>query len=595
MVQQHIRNIAIIAHVDHGKTTLVDQLFHHSGQFRSNQVVNERLMDSGDLERERGITISSKNGSFTWKDHRINIIDTPGHADFGGQVERVLQMADGALLLVDAAEGPMPQTYFVVKKALANNLPLIVVVNKIDKPAADPESTVNKVFDLLAHFDAPDHILDFPVVYASAKSGFSSLEPTLSSDGDMAPLLDAIVEHLPPPSANIEDPLQLQICSISYSPYLGRLGIGKLTGGSVRANRDILLCREDGRRISKRLSKIFAFQINATIPVEEAKAGDIIAVGGIEDICIGETITDPQTPRPLPVFKVDPPTLSMRFMVNSSPKAGTEGTFVTGSHLAERLEREQKSDVALYIEPIEGDQGFIVSGRGELHLSILIETMRREGYEFEVCRPQVIEKEIDGVRHEPFERVSIEVSPEAVGSIIESMAFRKGEMKEMDQHSGDLTRLEFLTPTRGLLGFKSVFMTLSKGMGVFTYSFDSYKPYAGDMRSRQNGVLVSKETAPTIAFALFNLQARGKLFVGPGEEVYRGQLVGEHSRDNDLLVNPAKGKKLTNMRAAGSDDSVILTPPTRMSLEEAIVYIEPDERVEITPKAIRLRKTVVVT
>jgi GTP-binding protein len=588
MKQLRIRNIAIIAHVDHGKTTLVDQLFKQSGMFRDNQVVAERLMDSSDLEKERGITISSKNGSFHYRGHMINIIDTPGHADFGGQVERVLKMADGVLLLVDAAEGPMPQTYFVLKKALALNLAVIVVINKIDKPSARPIWVVDQVFDLFVKLNAPDHILDFPVVFASAKAGFARNDP--DEDGmTMEPLYEKILSHIPAPKGDPEAPLQMLISSIDYSTYLGRLGIGKITSGTLNVNKEISVALRDGSLVPARISKVYRFEGVSKVPTEIASVGEIVAVAGMEEVTVGVTFTDPLNPIPLPPTNIDPPTISMNFIPNDSPFAGKEGKFVTSRHIQERLQREILSDVALFVEEIPNTIGFNVSGRGELHLSILIERMRREGFEFQVTRPQVIMKEENGAKLEPYEELTIDVDEKYMGAVIEKLGSRKGVMSEMAQENG-LVRIVFRIPTRGLLGYRSEFMTDTRGMGTMNYVFSEYGPYVGDIKTRQNGVLVTKETCTTIAFGLFGLQDRGKLFVGPAIPVYEGQIVGEHCRSNDLIVNPGKGKKLTNMRASGTDDSVQLVPPFEMTLEDCIAYINDDELVEVTPKSIRIRK-----
>jgi GTP-binding protein len=590
MKQKKIRNIAIIAHVDHGKTTLVDRLFAQSGMFRDNQVVEERLMDSMDLERERGITIASKNGSFKYKDFLINIIDTPGHADFGGQVERVLKMADGVLLLVDAAEGPMPQTYFVLKKALALALPVIVVINKIDKPAARCDWVVNEVFDLFVKLDAPNHILDFPIIYASAKEGYATLDPTVTH-GTMKPLFELIIHAIPSPVGNPDGPLQMLVSSLDYSPFLGRLAIGKITSGLFRLDRDVVVAKEGQEPYPARITKIYRFEGTTKVPTEKAGVGEIVAVAGMESVTIGETLTDPLNPIPLPGIAVDPPTVSMSFVPNDSPFYGREGRFVTSRHLRERLLRETLSDVALVVEDLEDSSGFRVSGRGELHLSILIEKMRREGYEFQVTRPQVLYREEGGVRLEPYEELTVDVDENYLGRVIENLGSRKGQLLEMRQESG-MARLLYKIPTRGLLGFRSEFLTETRGMGVMNYVFLNFDRYAGEIRNRTKGVLISMGECITVAYALFNLQERGRLFLGPGEKVYAGQIIGEHSRESDLVVNPAKGKKLTNMRAAGSDDAVILTPHTKMSLEECIAYINDDELVEITPVSIRLRKQI---
>ena len=588
MKQHQIRNIAIIAHVDHGKTTLVDQLFRQSGMFRDNQVVTERLMDSIDLERERGITIASKNGSFKYQDHLINIIDTPGHADFGGQVERVLRMADGALLLVDAQEGPMPQTYFVLKKALALRLPIIVVINKIDKPAAQPTEAVNQVFDLFVKLDAPAEILDFPVVYASAKDGYA-LKELGEAAVSMEPLCQAIIDHTPPPAGSPDGPLQLLISSIDYSPYLGRLGIGKITSGTLNTNKEIVVAKRCGGLVPARITKVYRFEGNGKVATDIAGTGDIVAVAGMDDVTVGVTYTDPDDPKPLPPTEIDPPTLSMSFIPNDSPFAGKEGSFVTSRHLEERLRRESLADVALVVETLGKGSGFKVSGRGELHLSILIERMRREGYEFQVTRPQVIMKQEGGELLEPYEELTVDVEELYMGTTIEMLGNRKGQMRAMDQRNG-MARIVYRVPTRGLLGFRPDFLSATRGMGIMNYVFDGYGPHAGEIRNRKNGVLVVKGPCTTVAYALFNLQDRGRLFYGPGARAYAGQILGEHCRDNDLVVNPAKGKKLTNIRAAGSDENVVLTTPVQMSLEESISYINDDELVEITPQAVRLRK-----
>jgi len=588
MRQHQIRNIAIIAHVDHGKTTLVDQLFRQSGMFRDNEVVKERLMDSIDLERERGITIASKNGSFKYQDFLINIIDTPGHADFGGQVERVLRMADGALLLVDAQEGPMPQTYFVLKKALALRLPIIVVINKIDKPAARPNEAVDQVFDLFVKLDAPEEILDFPVVYASAKDGYALDElgePALS----MEPLCQAIIDHTPPPAGSPDGPLQLLVSSIDYSPYLGRLGIGKITSGTLNTNKEIVVAKRCGALVPARITKVYRFEGNRKVATDVAGTGEIVAVAGMDDVTVGLTYTDPNDPKPLPPTEIDPPTLSMNFIPNDSPFAGKEGSYVTSRHLEERLRREALADVALIVEPVGNGSGFEVSGRGELHLSILIERMRREGYEFQVTRPQVIMKQEGTQLLEPYEELTIDVEERYMGTAIEMLGNRKGQMRAMNQGNG-MARIVYRIPTRGLLGFRPEFLSATRGMGIMNYVFDGYGPHAGEIRNRKNGVLVVKGPCTTVAYALFNLQERGRLFYGPGARAYAGQILGEHCRRNDLIVNPAKGKKLTNIRAAGSDENVVLTTPVQMSLEESISYINDDELVEITPRAVRLRK-----
>jgi len=588
MKHEKIRNIAIIAHVDHGKTTLVDELFKQSGMFRENQHVNERLMDSGDLERERGITITSKNGCFEYKDHFVNIIDTPGHADFGGQVERVLRMADGAILLVDAQEGPMPQTYFVLKKALALNLPVVVMINKTDKPAARPHWAVDQVFDLFVQLDAPHDLLDFHVIYGSSRDGHASVDPDIQGT-NMMPLLDAIIENIPAPKGDPDGPLQLQVSSIDYSSFLGRLGIGKVTNGSLKINMPVVVSKWDGTLKPIRVTKMYKFEGNGKVESKTAGLGDIIAIAGSDEIMVGETFTDVENPIPLPTFEIDPPTISMIFLPNTSPFAGKEGKYVTSTHIEERLKREILSDVALRVEENEEGPGYKVSGRGELHISILIEKMRREGYEFQVSCPKVIQKVVDGEVLEPFELATLDVPENTAGTIIEKLGARKGQLIEMNSENG-MTRLKYKIPTRGLLGFKSIFMSDTKGMGDLGYVFLEYDKFCGEIKHRKSGVLVSMVTGATVAFALFNLQKRGSLFLPPGVSIYAGQVIGEHCRENDLTVNPAKGKQLTNVRASGTDESVILTPARNMSLEDCIAYINEDELVEVTPKNIRIRK-----
>ena len=591
MEQDKIRNVAIIAHVDHGKTTLVDELFKHSGMFRENERVAERMMDSMDLERERGITITAKNGSYEYKDFWVNIIDTPGHADFGGQVERVLRMADGALLLVDAQEGPMPQTYFVLKKALENHLPVIVVINKIDKPAARCDWVVDQVFDLFVKLNAPDDVLDFPVVYASAKEGYALKEHSdpVVDGGNMNVISEVIVDHIPAPSGSADASLQMQVGTIDYSPYLGRLGIGKVVNGTLSINQPIVVARRDGSIKPVRITKIYRFSCDEKIPTDTAITGEIVAVAGMEDVTVGVTFTDPDDPQPLPLIDIDPPTISMNFIPNDSPFAGKEGKYVTSRHLEARLQKEILADVALQVEPLTEGVGYRVSGRGELHLSILIEKMRREDYELQVTRPQVILIEKDGETLEPYEELTVDVDEKYQGPVIEKLGKLRGQMEEMNTQNG-MVRLKFKIPTRGLLGYRSEFMTDTKGMGMMSYVFAEYGPWAGEIKNRINGVLLVKEPCTAVAYALFNLQDRGKLFVYPGDPLYQGQIIGECSRPADLVVNPAKGKKLTNMRASGSDEAVILTPPTDMTLEDCIAYINDDELVEVTPKSIRLRK-----
>jgi GTP-binding protein len=586
--QEKIRNIAIIAHVDHGKTTLVDMMFRQAGMFRDNQVVAERLMDSMDQERERGITIQAKNGSLQWNGYKINIIDTPGHADFGGQVERVLRMCDGVVLLVDAQEGPMPQTYFVLKKALALSLPVMVVINKVDKPAARPEWVHDQVFELFMKLQAPDHLLDFPVLYGSAKNGWIG-DDWKTPTPDLSRLLEKIVEFFPAPPGDSAGPFQMLVSSLSYSNFLGRLAVGKITSGALKVNQDVAVAVNGTVAYTARLTKLYGFEVNRPVETPDAGTGDVVAVAGLEKINIGETLTDPLNPQPLPPIIIDPPTVSMNFVVNDSPFAGLDGQFVTSRHLRERLFREALADVALHVEDLPDTAGYKVAGRGELHLSVLIEKMRREGYEFAVTRPQVILKEENGEKTEPYEDLTVDVDETYMGAVIENLGSRKGQMTNMSTEMG-MARLSYRIPTRGLLGFRSEFLTQTKGMGVMNYVFDGYGPYIGEMRNRKLGVLISQEKCVSVAFALFNLEPRGRLFMGPQVDCYAGMIIGEHSRENDLVVNPAKGKKLTNMRASGSDDAVTLTPHVKFSLEQCLTYINDDELVEVTPKNIRMRK-----
>lgn len=588
MKQSNIRNVAIIAHVDHGKTTLVDELFKQSGIFNERHHMTERLMDSMDLERERGITIKSKNGSCFYKNHLINIIDTPGHADFGGEVERVLYMADGAVFLVDAAEGPMPQSYFVLKKALALNIPVIVVVNKIDKAAARCEWVVDHVFDLMVQLDAPDNILDFPVIYASAKAGLATKK--LSEPGkNIFPLLDTIIDYIPAPVGDSTAPFQLQICAIDYNAFHGRMAIGKITSGKVAVNQDVAVTKNDKILRTGRITKIYRFNADQKVETDEAICGEIISIAGFDEMKVGETITDKDTPMFLPAREVDPPTISMNFLPNSSPFAGREGTFFTSRHIKDRLERELLSDVALHVEELTEITGYKVAGRGELHIAILIEKMRREGYEFEVSRPSVIFHEENGHKTEPYEFIFIEIPEEYQGKVIEKLGQKKGQMIDMELDKG-IMKMKFEIPTRGLLGYHAEFMMDTHGMGTINNIFHRYAPYSGEITGRKNGVIIAKETAPTVAYALFNLQERGDLFYGPGVEVYEGQIIGSYSKEGEIVVNANKGKKLTNVRASGTDEAVVLTPYTRMSLEECLSFIDNDELVEVTPKNYRMRK-----
>ena len=591
MDQSKIRNIAIIAHVDHGKTTLVDQLFKFSGMFRDNQKVEECMMDSNAIERERGITITSKNGSFRYKDYTINIIDTPGHADFGGQVERVLKMADGALLLVDAQEGPMPQTFFVLKKALSLSLPIVVVINKIDKPAARPYWAVDQVFDLFVRLNAPDELLDFPVVYASGRDGWS-VDNLDDERKDLGPLCEHIVKDIPAPQGSPDGPLQVLISTLDYSPYLGRIGIGKITSGKIDINQATAVAMRDGSLKTARIAQIFRFESNKKYQVNEASCGDIVGIAGMNDVTVGCTYTSPDNPIPLPPMPIDPPTISMNFLPNGSPFAGQEGTYVTSSHLEVRLRRETMSDVALQVVPLGVGQGFTVSGRGELHLSVLIEQMRREGYEMECTRPVVIfQTGPNGEKLEPYEELTVDVDQNFVGPVMEKLGLRKGRIQSMDTDNG-MARIVYLIPTRGLLGYRSEFMTDTKGLGVMNYLFSGYEPYAGEITYRQRGAMVSMCACDAVPYALFNLQERGRLFIGPNTKIYAGQIIGENAREGDMMVNPGKAKKLTNVRAAGSDENIILTPPVQMSLEDCISFINDDELMEVTPKSIRLRKRV---
>ncbi|RAP27782.1 translational GTPase TypA [Candidatus Marinamargulisbacteria bacterium SCGC AG-343-D04] len=590
MNQEKLRNVAIIAHVDHGKTTLVDQLFKASGMYRENQNMEERLMDSMDLERERGITIKSKNGACQYKDHFINIIDTPGHADFGGEVERVLKMAEGALFLVDAQEGPMPQSHFVLKKAIALNIPVIVVVNKIDKPNARVDWVIDQVFDLMVKLNAPDEILDFKTIYASARDGKSGHEMDTVTES-MEPIFQSIIDVVPSPKGNRQDSFSFLVSTISYSTFLGRLAVGKIHSGNIKINQEVVSIGQEGPSEKMRITKICQFKSDQFEDIQEAGAGEIVALAGIPEIKVGETIADPSFSEPLEGVKIDPPTISVQFMANNSPFSGKEGEFVTSNQVKDRLLKETLSDVALHVDVLGNEAGFSVAGRGELHLSILIEKMRREGYEFQVSRPKVIFKEIDGKKCEPYEEISIQVQEEQMGVVIESMGNRKGHMQHMNQEDGAVN-LIFHIPTRGLLGYQSEFMTQTKGMGTLFSKFLEYRPFSGEIRTRKNGVLISKETAKTIAYSLDSLQERGVLFLGPGVDIYEGQIIGESSREEDMVVNPAKGKKLTNMRASGSDDNVMLTPPKKMSLEECLSFIDDTELVECTPKSIRLRKII---
>ena len=585
-----IRNIAIVAHVDHGKTTLVDQLFRQSDTLAERAEVYERMMDSMDLERERGITIMAKNTAIRWKDYQINIVDTPGHADFGGEVERVLSMVDSVLLLVDAMDGPMPQTRFVTQKAFDMGLHPIVVINKIDRPGARADWVLNETFDLFDRLGATDEQLDFPIVYASGLNGYAGDNPDIRS-GDMTPLFEAIVAHVPPPSVDRDAPFRMQISSLDYSSYTGVIGIGRVERGSISSNTPVKIIGRDGAVRSGRVLQIFKFLGLEKVEVDSAAAGDIISFTGIDPLYISDTLCDPNHVEALPHLSVDEPTMSMTFQVNNSPFAGREGKFVTSRQIKERLERELIHNVALRVEEMDDPDKFKVSGRGELHLSVLIETMRREGYELGVSRPEVIYKEIDGETHEPYEFVVLDLDEQHQGAVMERMGERKGELRNMVPDGKGRIRLEYLIPTRGLIGFQTEFMTLTSGSGLKFQTFDHYAPKKEGLgKTRHNGVLISMATGKALAYALFNLQDRGRLFIGHGDEVYEGMVIGIHSRDNDLTVNPLKAKQLTNIRAAGSDENLILTPPIRNTLEQALEFIDDDELVEVTPKSVRIRK-----
>ena len=588
-MSKNLRNIAIIAHVDHGKTTLVDQLLKQSGTFRNNQTITERIMDSNDLEKERGITILSKNTAIEYQGHHINIIDTPGHADFGGEVERVLGMVDGVLLLVDAQEGPMPQTRFVTKKALALGLRPIVVINKIDKSGARANWVIDQTFELFDKLQASDAQLDFPIIYASGINGYAMLHEHDEAK-DMKVLFEAILQYTPPPSGSIDAPLQLQISQLDYSTYTGRLGIGRILNGRIRPNQDVVIMHHDHIVAQGKINQVLGFQGLDRIPLDQAESGNIVIVSGLEDIHIGCTICDKETPIGLPMLMVDEPTLTMDFMANTSPFAGQEGKFVTSRQIKERLHKETLTNVALRVEDTEDSDVFRVSGRGELHLTILIENMRREGYELAVGKPRVLYRQINGEMMEPYELLSIDLENAYQGTIMEEIGQRKGELINMESDVHGRTRLEYRVPARGLIGFQSEFLTLTKGTGLMSHIFDDYGPTKTDLPRRSNGVLISQEQGEAVAYALWNLEDRGRMFISPGDKIYEGMIIGIHSRDNDLVVNPLKGKKLTNIRAAGSDEAVRLTTPISLTLERAVEFIENDELVEVTPQNIRLRK-----
>jgi GTP-binding protein len=589
-VTQKLRNIAIIAHVDHGKTTLVDQLLRQSGTLDARKDLQERVMDSNDLERERGITILAKNTAISWGDYRINIVDTPGHADFGGEVERVLAMVDCVLLLVDAVDGPMPQTRFVTQKAFKHGLRPIVVINKIDRDEARPGWVLDQTFDLFDRLGATDAQLDFPVIYASALRGYSGLDSTVR-EGDMQPLFKTVVEHCPPPDVDVDGPLQLQVTLLDYSSYVGAIGIGRIKRGTIKRGMAVTVVSREGKQRSEKITQILGFHGLTRIEVESAGAGDIVAFAGIPEPKVSDTLCDPATVEPLPSLTVDEPTISMTFEVNTSPFLGREGKFVTSRQIRERLEREAIHNVALRVEPTADPDKFVVFGRGELHLGVLLENMRREGYEMAVSRPRVVIKQINGAAHEPYEQVTVDADSDAQGDIMSALGSRGAELKDMQADGRGRVRLDYMVPSRGLIGFQTEFRTMTRGTGLLHHVFDHYGPVVQrELGQRPNGVLIANGQGTALAYSLFTLQERGRLCIGPGEEVYEGMIIGLNNRDNDLVVNPLKGKKLTNMRAAGKDENVVLTPPIRFSLEQAMEFIDDDELIEVTPTSIRLRK-----
>ncbi|MDP5208810.1 translational GTPase TypA [Microbulbifer sp. 2205BS26-8] len=588
----NLRNVAIIAHVDHGKTTLVDRLLQQSGTLDRRDADAERVMDSNDQERERGITILAKNTAIRWRDYRINIVDTPGHADFGGEVERVLSMVDSVLLLVDAVDGPMPQTRFVTQKAFEQGLKPIVVINKVDRPGARPDWVMDQVFDLFDNLGASDEQLDFPVVYTSALNGIAGLDDTAMAD-DMAPLFQLILDKVPPPKVDLNGPFQMQISALDYSSYVGVIGVGRITRGTLKPNQPVVVLDRDGKARKARVLQVMGYLGLERTEVEQASAGDIVCITGVGALNISDTLCDPDTPEALPALSVDEPTVSMTFQVNDSPFSGQDGKFVTSRNIRERLEQELIHNVALRVEQGDSPDKFKVSGRGELHLSVLIETMRREGFELGVSRPEVVQKAVDGDIHEPYEAVVIDVEDQHQGSIMEELGLRKAELTNMEPDGKGRVRLTFIVPSRGMIGFRSQFLTLTSGSGIMTSIFDHYGPVKqGEVGKRTNGVLVSMVNGKTLAYALYALQDRGRLFLGHGEDIYEGQIVGIHSRGNDLAVNPTKAKQLTNIRAAGTDEALTLTPPIRHTLEQALEFIEEDELVEVTPNHIRLRKKI---
>ncbi|OPH47487.1 GTP-binding protein TypA [Paenibacillus ferrarius] len=587
-----IRNIAIIAHVDHGKTTLVDKLLQQSGTFRDNEAIQERAMDSNDLERERGITILAKNTAINYKDYLINIVDTPGHADFGGEVERIMKMVDGVLLVVDAFEGTMPQTKFVLRKALESNLSPVVVVNKIDRPNARPQEVVDEVLDLFIELGATDEQLDFHVVYASALQGTSSLDAE-KQDANMEAIYETIVSHIPAPTEDVEQPLQFLVTLMDYNEYLGRIGVGRVNRGKIRQGQTVAVMTREGGQKQARIEKLFGFTGLKRIEIEEAAAGDIIAIAGIKDINIGETVADPANPEALPVLKIDEPTLQMTFIVNNSPFAGREGKWVTSRKIRERLYKELETDVSLRVEDTDSPDAFVVSGRGELHLGILIENMRREGFELQVSKPEVIIRQIDGQKMEPIERLIIDVPEDSMGSVMESLGSRKAEMVNMINNGSGNVRLEFLIPARGLIGYRTNFLTLTRGYGIMNHAFDSYGPYQGaGVGGRHEGVLVSSESGVSTLYGILSVEDRGILFVHPQTEVYEGMVVGEHTRDNDIIVNICKEKAVNNIRSANKEETVKMKTPRMYSLEQALEYLNDDEYCEITPKSVRIRKKI---
>ncbi|MUT66219.1 translational GTPase TypA [Paenibacillus sp. NEAU-GSW1] len=590
--RENLRNIAIIAHVDHGKTTLVDKLLQQSGTFRDHETVQERAMDSNDLERERGITILAKNTAITYRDYLINIVDTPGHADFGGEVERIMKMVDGVLLVVDAFEGCMPQTKFVLRKALESNLTPIVVVNKIDRPNARPSEVIDEVLDLFIELGANDDQLEFPVVYASALMGTSSLDPE-KQDENMQAMYETIVNHIPHPTEDVNAPFQYLVTLLDYNEYMGRIAVGRINRGVVKQGQTVAVIDREGKTKQARIEKLFGFQGLKKIEIEEAGAGDIVAIAGVREINIGETIADAANPEALPVLKIDEPTLQMTFLVNNSPFAGREGKWVTSRKLRERLFKELETDVALRVEETDSPDAFIVSGRGELHLGILIENMRREGFELQVSKPEVIIKEIDGSKCEPYERLMIDVPEDSMGAVMESLGTRKAEMVNMINNGTGQVRLEFIIPARGLIGYRTNFLTMTRGYGIMNSAFDSYGPLAGTgVGGRHQGVLVASENGTSTFYGMMGVEDRGIQFVEPGTEIYEGMIVGEHTRDNDIIVNICKEKQLNNIRSAGKDDTVKLKTPRLFSLEQALEYLNDDEYCEITPKSIRLRKKI---